>query len=163
MKKRIFGLVVFVLLLGSSIGFAAGTSLVGAKVSGVYSIKQDGKKIADAAIINGSAYVPVRTMSEATGATLTIEGKTIILEKKDNASEWKEERITKLKEQIVSLQNQLKVLDEAISKEESNLHLLETPELQIGGKQYIEELKKRRANTEASIVKIEAQLAGLQK
>lgn len=82
MKKRIICLVVLVLLLGSSIGFAAGTSLVGAKVTGVYSLKQGGKKIADAAIINGSAYVPVRAMSEASGAELEVEGesRTITIE-----------------------------------------------------------------------------------
>lgn len=83
MKKKIVGIVAAALLLGGSIGFAANTSLIGAKVAGLYSIEQNGKKIADAVIINGSAYVPVRTMSEATGTGLTIEGKTIILKSKD--------------------------------------------------------------------------------
>ncbi|WP_449601059.1 hypothetical protein [Paenibacillus sp. Marseille-Q9583] len=83
MKKKIVGIVAAALLLGGSIGFAASSSLIGAKVSGMYTIKQDGKKIADAIVVNNSAYVPVRTMSEATGTGLTVEGKTIILESKE--------------------------------------------------------------------------------
>ncbi|MFD2876633.1 hypothetical protein ACFTAO_12760 [Paenibacillus rhizoplanae] len=49
-------------------------------------MEQDGKKIADAVIINGSAYVPVRAMSEATGTGLAVEGKRITMESKAAAT-----------------------------------------------------------------------------
>ncbi|WP_375104655.1 hypothetical protein ACDZ28_10815 [Paenibacillus sp. RS8] len=86
MKKKIIGLVMAALFLGSSIGFAAGSTLLGSKVTGIYTVEQDGKKIADAAIINGSAYVPVRAMSEATGTDLNVDGKKIIMESKASAT-----------------------------------------------------------------------------
>lgn len=81
MKKKIIGIAVAALLFGSSIGYAANSSLIGAKVTGLFTLQYTDKtKIADAVIINGSAYIPVRKMAEATGSELTVEGKTITLE-----------------------------------------------------------------------------------
>ena len=64
MKKFIAGFVAGALLFG---GVAyAGNSLLGEKVSNVYTLQDaSGKKIADAAVINGSAYVPIRALTEA--------------------------------------------------------------------------------------------------
>lgn len=63
--------------------FADSASLIGQKVQGLFSIeKQSGGKIADAVIINGTAYAPVRAVSEATGVQLAVEGKKIIMEDK---------------------------------------------------------------------------------
>ncbi|MBY0011505.1 hypothetical protein [Paenibacillus typhae] len=80
MKKFVSGIIVGALLFSGVSAFADSVELIGKKVAGTYTIIKDGKKIADAAIINGSAYAPVRAVSEATGATLTVEGKTIIME-----------------------------------------------------------------------------------
>jgi len=81
MKKEIIGIAVAALLFGSSIGYAASSTLIGAKVTGLFTLQYTDKtKIADAIIINGSAYVPVRKMAEATGTELKVEGKTITLE-----------------------------------------------------------------------------------
>jgi hypothetical protein len=81
MKKKIIGIFAAALLFGSSIGYAASSSLIGAKVTGLFTLQYSNKsKIADAVIINGSAYVPVRKMAEATGTELTVEGKTITIE-----------------------------------------------------------------------------------
>lgn len=81
MKKKIIGITVAALLLGSSIGFAAASSpLIGAKVQGIFTLQNaDGTKIGDAVIINGSTYAPVRALSEATGTELKVEGKVITL------------------------------------------------------------------------------------
>lgn len=80
MKKKIVGIAVAALLFGSSIGYAASSSLVGAKVQGLFTVqKADGTKIADAIIVNGTAYAPVRAISDATGTQLNVEGKTITL------------------------------------------------------------------------------------
>lgn len=73
MKKFISGVVVGVLLFAGASAFADGVSIFGKKVSGVYTIEKDGKKIADAGIIDGSAYVPVRAISEAAGVTLKVD------------------------------------------------------------------------------------------
>ncbi|MCL6605626.1 MAG: hypothetical protein K6T94_22410 [Paenibacillus sp.] len=85
MKNKIIGVFAVAFLLGSSIGFAANASLIGAKVTGMYSIEQGGKKIADAVIINGSAYVPVLAMSKATGTNLAVKGKTITVDNTETA------------------------------------------------------------------------------
>ncbi|OME62303.1 hypothetical protein BSK59_02195 [Paenibacillus odorifer] len=81
MKKKIIIITTVALMVGGSIGFAATNSpLIGAKVQGLFTVqKSDGTKIGDAVIINGTAYAPVRSVSDATGATLTVEGKKIIM------------------------------------------------------------------------------------
>lgn len=92
MKKKIIGIVAAAVLFGSSIGYAASSSIIGAKVTGLFTLQHaDKTKIADAVIINGSAYVPVRKMAEATGTELTVEGKTITLEDKVETSPALEE------------------------------------------------------------------------
>lgn len=64
--------------------FAASSSLVGQKVQGLFTVKKDGVKIADAVIINGTAYAPVRAVAEAAGVDLSVSGKEIIM--KDSAT-----------------------------------------------------------------------------
>ncbi|MCT2195203.1 DUF4315 family protein [Paenibacillus sp. p3-SID1389] len=74
------GLLVGAIIFGGSSAIAAVKSLVGSKVTGVYTInKADGTKVADGAVINGAAYVPVRDVSEAVGIPLRVEGKTITI------------------------------------------------------------------------------------
>lgn len=75
MKKFVSGLVVGVLLFVGATVFADSTSLIGQKIQGIYTIEKNGKKVADAVIINGSAYAPVRSVAEASGTTLKVEGK----------------------------------------------------------------------------------------
>ncbi|MHA0855899.1 hypothetical protein [Paenibacillus sp. CMAA1364] len=76
----VIGIFIGALLFGSIPALANSVkSLVGSKVTGVFTIEKNGKKIAESAIINGSAYVPVRVMAEATGTPITVEGKVITL------------------------------------------------------------------------------------
>lgn len=79
MKKFISGFVAGALLFGGVSAFAA-SGLIGQKVQGLYSIEKGGAKVADAVIINGSAYAPVRAVAAATGAGLSVEGKKIIMQ-----------------------------------------------------------------------------------
>lgn len=81
MKKFIAGIMVGALLFGGTSVLADSIkSIVGAKVTGLYSVeKSDGTKVADGAVINGTAYVPVRALADATGIPLNVEGKTITL------------------------------------------------------------------------------------
>lgn len=78
MKKFVTGLIVGVLLFTSVSVFAAPTSLIGQKVQGLFSIEKNGTKIADAVIINGSTYAPVRALAEVTGTNLNVEGKKLL-------------------------------------------------------------------------------------
>ncbi|MEK5436256.1 MULTISPECIES: hypothetical protein [Paenibacillus] len=159
MKKKIVGIVAAALLLGGSIGFAASSSLIGAKVSGMYTIKQDGKKIADAIVVNNSAYVPVRTMSEATGAGLTVEGKTIILESKETEKALKASiAAAKLRERLAGAESSVQVLKEAIKLAETTAADLTSAADQEAQRNYIAELNKRVAFMETEIAQLKEQL-----
>lgn len=79
MKKFVSGMVVGLLLFAGTSVFADSVGLIGQKVQGIFSIEKNGKKIADAIIINGSAFAPVRSVADATGANLVVEGKKIIM------------------------------------------------------------------------------------
>ncbi|OKP81840.1 hypothetical protein A3844_24970 [Paenibacillus helianthi] len=162
MKKKIIGIAAAALLLGGSIGFAAASSpLIGAKVTGLFTLQYTDKtKIADAVIINGSAYVPVRKLAEATGTELTVEGKTITLEDKASATVTPVvgTDTTKVQERITALESRVKLLDEAIAKEEANIHLMETQEQQEGKRKYIEDLKTRRTEAQTELTQLKAQL-----
>lgn len=80
MKKFISGMIAGVLLVLSSSVFADTASLIGQKVQGLYTVQQGGKKIADAVIIKGTAYAPVRAVSQAAGTNLTVSGRKIIMD-----------------------------------------------------------------------------------
>ncbi|ASA25428.1 hypothetical protein [Paenibacillus donghaensis] len=82
MKKFVSGIIVGVMLFAGASAFAAPTSLIGQKVQGLFTVEKNGKKVADAVVINGSAYAPVRAVSDAAGVTLSLEGKKIIMEEK---------------------------------------------------------------------------------
>jgi len=79
MKKLITGAIAGALLLTSVSVFADSASLVGKKVQGLFTVEQNGKRIADAVIIDGTAYAPVRAVSEAAGVELKVEGKKILM------------------------------------------------------------------------------------
>ncbi|WP_339319724.1 hypothetical protein [Paenibacillus sp. FSL R10-2734] len=160
MKKKIVGIVAGALLLGGSIGFAASSSLIGAKVSGLYSIKQNGEKIADAIVVNNSAYVPVRTMSEATGTGLTVQGKTIILESKETEKPALKASIeaAKLRERLAVSESSVQVLKEAIQLAETTAADLTSAADQEARRNYIAELNKRVEFTETLIAQLKTQL-----
>ncbi|AZS14578.1 hypothetical protein [Paenibacillus lutimineralis] len=81
MKKFVVGFIAGALIFSTMPAFADSIqSIFGAKVTGVYTIQnQDGKKIAEGAILNGSTYVPVRAMSKATGTPLTVDTKKKVI------------------------------------------------------------------------------------
>ncbi|OMD19219.1 hypothetical protein BJP48_11975 [Paenibacillus odorifer] len=84
MKKVITGAIAGALLLTSVSVFADSASLVGKKVQGLFTVEQNGTKIADAVIIDGVAYAPVRAVSQAAGVQLTVEGKKIIMKESES-------------------------------------------------------------------------------
>lgn len=116
MKRFVAGVIIGALVMLSASAFADSAGLVGQKVQGLFTVEKSGTKIADAVIINGSAYAPVRAVAEAAGAKLTVEGKKIIMEEASvgtqeiTASELKTERdsliaeIEQKKENILDLE-----------------------------------------------------------
>ncbi|WP_434750270.1 stalk domain-containing protein [Paenibacillus amylolyticus] len=82
MKKAAYiagGILIGFVLSTSAGAFADSVkSIIGKKVSGEYTVIVNGQKLADkGAVIDGKANVPVRGISEALGADIKVEGKTI--------------------------------------------------------------------------------------
>lgn len=174
------GLLAGALIFGGGSALAAVKSLVGSKVTGVYTVnKADGTKVADGAVINGSAYVPVRAVSEAVGVSLKVEGRTITIEgnstpqivgEKDalspEALEWANE-IGRKHGDILSWKSMIKAEQEALkSYEESRAAAekgaSEAPFLVEGIDANIAKTKARIAEYQAKIDAANAEIAELQ-
>lgn len=185
MKNRFFagalsGLLAGAIIFGGSSAVAAVQSLIGAKVTGLYTVERsDGTKIADGAVINGSAYVPVRAVSEAVGIPLKVEGKTITIEAskeqevigESDALSPEELQITneigRKKADIASWRNligieqaTLKTYEESRAKAAE--HASEAPFLVEGIDANIEKTKARIAEYQAKIDAANAEIAELQ-
>ncbi|MCG7407681.1 hypothetical protein MH117_09620 [Paenibacillus sp. ACRRX] len=149
MKKFISGIVVGALLFGGTSIFADSIkNLVGEKVTGIYVVEQGGKKIADGAIINGSAYVPVRAIADATGTPLTVKGKKITLSGKTVLNEG-----NALSEEALALTNKIAKLRGDISSIKVNI----TAE-NVSIKTYVDAITEEKAREE----KIPGRLSGLE-
>lgn len=178
MKKFIAGVAVGALIFGAVPVFADSIkSLVGVKVTGVYTVEQDGKKIADGAVLNGSAYVPVRAIANATGTSLTVEGKKITLEsQKESTGDDgvpspenldRRNQIIRLENDIISKKNWIEVEKAYIQTNEKGIDEQEAREEPVPGqidglKRNIEESRKKIAQYEKEIADIEAEIALIQ-
>lgn len=173
LKRKIIGIVTAALIIGSSVGYAASTSpLIGAKVQGLFSVKTEaGVKVADAVVINGTAYAPVRAISDATGASLSVEGKSIIIgsvaEKSPSIGETTQAEptssanpadISKLRERATALEARISALNEAIQQAEVTAADLTTPADQAARKTYIADLNKRIDFAKAELAEVKAAL-----
>lgn len=177
MKKFIVGVFVGAILFGGSSVLASSVkSIMDAKVTGLYIVEQGGKKIADGGVINGSAYVPIRAIADATGTSFTIEGKKIILENKLNLNEGgalseentdRMSQIAKLKGLIITNRNTISAekgnitrYEEAITEDEAREE--KVPGYQEGVRANIEKCRERIADYEAKIIAAEAEIARIQ-
>jgi len=170
-KKFISGFVAGALLFGGTAAIAAQPGLIGQKVQSVFTIEKDGKKIAEAVAINGSTYAPVRSIAEATGTNLKVEGKTITMSN-TNAATSSPDDIVPLSVQIYAKQTQLNDAKGKLSSWQSDKEgwagmLAEIdPEAST---EYGKAIAKKVAEAEVKIAeakvevsKIEAELAALQ-
>ncbi|CAM4376589.1 hypothetical protein U9M73_13165 [Paenibacillus phoenicis] len=162
MKKFILGIFVGALLFGAVPAFAESTiDLMRAKITGVFQIeKSDGSKIADAPVINGSAYVPIRALTDATGIPLEVRGKKIILVEKKTAIETAPNQTDPevLKERLEGLESGAAKYKEIIAETESRLAVStdakEIEELQI----FLDDLRDRLESYNTMIEEIKAEL-----
>ncbi|MDH6427284.1 MULTISPECIES: hypothetical protein [unclassified Paenibacillus] len=168
MKKIISGVIAGALLLVGVSAFAAPGSLVGQKVQGLFSIEKGGEKIADAVIINGTAYATVRAVSEATGAALTIEGKKIIMSTEQGALSTPQAQLILLynsqRDQIIreianreaginSIQSDVIPTHEQLAKELANNGALGQQQSQV-----VENLKKQIETMKSELIDLNKQL-----
>ncbi|GAA0134728.1 hypothetical protein YSY43_15680 [Paenibacillus sp. YSY-4.3] len=167
MKKFIAGIMVGALLFGGTTVLADSIkSLVGAKVTGTYTVqKTDGTKVADGAIINGSAYVPVRALADATGIPLNVEGKTITMgdqTAKPEGNALSEEalvlvnRIAKLRGDILTHKNNIAAENEHIKVLEDSIAREEARDEELPGS--LEILRSNLAKTRAKVAEYQAQI-----
>ncbi|QJC53051.1 hypothetical protein HGI30_16705 [Paenibacillus albicereus] len=168
MKKFVCGVLVGVLLTAGGSAFAASTGLVGKKVQGVYAIMKDGKKLADAAVIDGAAYAPVRAVAEASGAVLTVEGRSI---KMAEATIVNSSPDDSNKESKADLEKKLTIQKNLESLFEASLANLEggLPSLEAGAavgnersKATLESVKAEIEKTKDSLVKFQAEIQRLE-
>lgn len=91
MKKLAYiagGIIIGVVVSTTGAAFADTVkSMVGKKVTGEYTVIVDGKTLSDkGAVIDSKANVPVRALSEALGADVSVNGKTITITSEETAS-----------------------------------------------------------------------------
>ncbi|MEK3796108.1 hypothetical protein MKX42_30665 [Paenibacillus sp. FSL R7-0204] len=173
MKKFISGFVAGALLFGGVSVFAA-SGLIGQKVEGLYSIEKGGAKVADAVIINGSAYAPIRAVSAATGATLSVEGKKIIMSVSSDADNLLPDsvKISTLNNKITVLQAEIDRATGGINGYESMINMIKNaPGYDaIAHREKLDQLESKIAGEQQIIDKskneisdLNAQIAALQK
>ncbi|MBP1905509.1 hypothetical protein J2Z32_002139 [Paenibacillus turicensis] len=162
MKKFITGIVVGALLFGAIPAFANSVkSLIGTKVTGIYAVEQDGKKLTDGVVLNGSAYVPVRVIAEATGTGLTVEGKTIILEGKSKLPQQPIINNTKRDELIEDLKSRevhTARYKEVIKQTEDEIAETQDKTKIEGLEAYKKDIQERLLSVEKEILKIKTEL-----
>lgn len=174
-KKFISGIIVRALLFGAVPTFAA-SGLLGQKVQGIFTVEKNGTKLADAVVINGSAYAPVRAVAEASGVNLKVEGKKIIMlsESSENISEVNSVKISTLKATITNLESNIEITTKGeLASSEANLIAAKesdngTPESALvissleqrikESKAYIAEQQKLIDQAKAEIEKLQGQL-----
>lgn len=174
MKKFISGVIVGLFLFAGASVFADSSSLIGQKVQGLFSVEKNGTKIADAVIINGSAYAPVRAVSQAAGVGLTVEGKTIKMTEGSPAVSSSvtptpaptpaasAEPITGKPTPSPEEAKQSKIRSIEIQKATLSANIAMT-EAQLKDDPANESLKQKAAELKAKYADLEAQLAELQK
>jgi len=176
MKKFISGLLVGVLLFaGTSVFADSAKSLLGKRVQGTYEVAFNGKKIGDAAVIEGSTYLPVRSISDAAGIDIAVEGKKISLTTNggqvipetndstvDEANRAKakiENEISGLKMQISFYERDIKIEKEEILAplQERLAELKSAPATQTE-KEKIETIEKKIADSQKLIDELQAKI-----
>lgn len=177
MKKLISGAIAGALLLTSVTVFADSASLVGKKVQGLFTVEQNGKKVADAVIIDGVAYAPVRAVSEAAGVELKVEGKKIIMKEPELGTTIAEPVSTSVPEPTATPAQSTVTIKPTASPEqakENKIRSLEIKLATLSGSIAMtearlkddptnESLKQKVIDLKAEYATLEAQLAELQK
>lgn len=165
MKKFVSGIIVGVLLFAGTTVFAdTAKELIGKRVQGTFEVTFNGKKISDAAVIEGSTYLPVRSVSEAAGIDIVIEGKKINLTTDNNVKDVlggidvDDKNMTALENRISTLKEQILLDRQKLDSEKINtLPRLESRLLEMKDDQYSSALGP--ALTKQGIDNLEAQIA----
>ncbi|WP_410512045.1 hypothetical protein PaeBR_18675 [Paenibacillus sp. BR2-3] len=179
MKKFVAGIIVGGFLFAGASVFADSSSLIGQKVQGLFSVEKAGTKVADAIVINGTAYAPVRAVSDATGTELTVDGKRIIIQEKEaqitvsetnspivTPSVSEKKRLSDIEGYTDGIENRKKkieTLEALLEVEQNKLKNALTAGDKQTAEENIQELELRIKQEQESLVQAETKLAELQK
>ncbi|WP_178023011.1 hypothetical protein [uncultured Paenibacillus sp.] len=158
-SKIVTGLVVLFLCVGATAVYGEAASLIGARVSGLFSVEVNGKMISDAIVVNGSTYVPVRSLTEAAGFDLSVTGKKVVIKTDEDIK--MEGRINELKSNLEGLNSEKQITQTSIDDTNKKIQqLMENPlydELSVDRKS-----SDAYKSLSAELAKYQAQLAETQ-
>lgn len=102
-------------------------NLVGQKVQAVNEVSiKDGEKVGAGIIVDGKTYAPVRSIGEAAGFSVELEGKDVILVKPEQVSpEYEVKSEVKRTYTIEQLDGAIESTKEAIKREEEKIKIYE--------------------------------------
>ncbi|MFD1776648.1 stalk domain-containing protein [Paenibacillus rhizophilus] len=84
MKKIVASFIAGALVMVSVQAFGDSVSQIGKKIQTEYTVTVDGQKLTVPAIaVDGKSYAPVRVIGEAAGYNVSVSGKTVVLNKKE--------------------------------------------------------------------------------
>ncbi|WP_028547239.1 hypothetical protein [Paenibacillus taiwanensis] len=150
MKKFVMGLIVGALFMFSAQAFGTSSKLVGLEVGGTMDVNLQGKKIGEAAVIEGKSYLPVRDLANGLQMEVKVENKIIKLEPNDELKEFNRQRTEELAQKAKEDQ-------EKAEKEAANKNRITTLNAEI------KELKNRITDKTEQLTKNEFIVANLKK
>jgi len=167
MKRFALGFICGALLFGGTAVLAEGVSLVGKRVDGeIPVIYNDEPLVAKAITVEGTSYLPVRTVGNTLGAKIEYKDGAVYVEKADEYEALKEKILNDLKfeAQKEELQKEISKLQTAIENSRRNISELEK---QIAAIEYPDDpvreaLLRTKASVENIIQQHEAKIRELQ-
>lgn len=165
MKK--YGHITLGILIGFALSFAVGAhaevvKMIDKVVEGTFPVSIQGKKLdVDAVVIEGSTYLPVRVLGEATGYDVKFDpNQGVSLEKKGTTTTLPEKKktIEDINYELDNLRSDVQGYEGFIPMMERRLK--ENPTV-LGGVKQLEDLKKQIAEKQTKIAELEKQKAEL--
>ncbi|KQY87083.1 hypothetical protein ASD24_26775 [Paenibacillus sp. Root52] len=169
MKKYVAGFLAGALFVLSASAFADDIqSLVGKKIQGQTVVKIDGQELDTAIIVDGKSYSPTRSIGEAAGFDVSMQGKEIILNTNTSSTptastpgkgQSVEDQITRLKERIAVAEQRIADTKKLVAASESVIN--DPSKDSTGEESFLEMRKANLAEQEALLTDLESQLAVL--
>lgn len=173
MKKFVLGVMCGAFLFGGTSVLADSVSLVGKKIEKEILVYFNGEPLAAKAIVvEGTSYLPLRTIGNTLGADIKYRDGAVYVEKANDYDAIKEKIVNDIKLEMrkEELQSEIAKLQAANEKIRESLEIVEK-EIEIGTEQgaYIEGSLMAKANLESALQKnlqriqeLEAELAELE-
>ena len=173
MKKFVLGVICGALIFGGSSVLADSLSLVGKTVDGEVPVYyNDEPLVAKAITVQGTSYLPVRTIGNTLGVDIQYKDGAVYVEKQEEYEAIKQQVMKDIKKEMrkEELQSEIAKLQAANEKIRESLEIVEK-EIEIGTEQgaYIEGSLMAKANLESALQKniqriqeLEAELAELE-